>query len=135
MPNNPAIIGPYHCGRGQPLLLIAGPCVIESKELTLSIATRLKQITAKLPVQLVFKASFDKANRTSAAAFRGHGVEAGLKILADVKTETGLPVTTDIHESHRKQRRRPRSANYCKFPRSCAGRPICWWPPREPVGR
>jgi 2-dehydro-3-deoxyphosphooctonate aldolase (KDO 8-P synthase) len=98
LPNNPANIGPYRCGRGQPLLLIAGPCVIESKELTLSIAARLKQITAKLPVQLVFKASFDKANRTSAAAFRGQGPEAGLKILGDVKAETGLPVTTDIHD-------------------------------------
>ncbi len=99
MPNNPAIIGPYRCGRGQPLLLIAGPCVIESKELTLTIAARLKQITAKLPVQLVFKASFDKANRTSAAAFRGQGAEAGLKILSSVKAETGLPVTTDIHDT------------------------------------
>lgn len=99
MPNNPAIIGPYKCGSGQPLLLIAGPCVIETEELTLSIATQLKKITAKLPVQLVFKASFDKANRTSAAAFRGHGLEAGLEVLARVKAETGLPVTTDIHES------------------------------------
>lgn len=98
MPNNPAIVGPYECGRGKPLLLIAGPCVIETEELTLSIATRLREITAKLPVQLVFKASFDKANRTSAAAFRGHGLEAGLQVLARVKSEVGLPVTTDIHE-------------------------------------
>jgi 2-dehydro-3-deoxyphosphooctonate aldolase (KDO 8-P synthase) len=99
VPNNPAIIGPYRCGSGQPLLLIAGPCVIETEELTLSIASQLKKITAKLPVQLVFKASFDKANRTSAAAFRGHGLEAGLQVLARVTAETGLPVTTDIHES------------------------------------
>jgi 2-dehydro-3-deoxyphosphooctonate aldolase (KDO 8-P synthase) len=97
VPNNPAIIGPYRCGRGNTLLLIAGPCVIESEELTLRIAERLKEITAKLPVQLVFKASFDKANRTSGAAFRGHGIEAGLAVLARVKSETGLPVTTDIH--------------------------------------
>jgi 2-dehydro-3-deoxyphosphooctonate aldolase (KDO 8-P synthase) len=99
VPNNPVTIGPYQCGRGKPLLLIAGPCVIETEELTLSIAARLREITAKLPVQLVFKASFDKANRTSAAAFRGHGLEAGLQVLARVKAETGLPVTTDIHES------------------------------------
>jgi 2-dehydro-3-deoxyphosphooctonate aldolase (KDO 8-P synthase) len=99
VPKNPANIGPFKCGRDQPLLLIAGPCVIESEELTLSIASRLKQITRKLPVQLVFKASFDKANRTSAAAFRGYGVEAGLAVLAKVKAETGLPVTSDIHES------------------------------------
>jgi 2-dehydro-3-deoxyphosphooctonate aldolase (KDO 8-P synthase) len=97
VPNNPAIIGPYRCGRGNALLLIAGPCVIESEELTLRIAERLKEITAKLPVQLVFKASFDKANRTSGAAFRGHGIEAGLAVLARVKSEIGLPVTTDIH--------------------------------------
>lgn len=97
--NNPATIGPYQCGRGTPLLLIAGPCVIESEELTLSVARRLKEIVAGLPVQLVFKASFDKANRTSGAAFRGAGIEEGLWILARVKEETGLPVTTDIHES------------------------------------
>jgi 2-dehydro-3-deoxyphosphooctonate aldolase (KDO 8-P synthase) len=100
MTNNPATIGPYRCGRGQPLLLIAGPCVIESEELTLSIARRLKEIVAGQPVQLVFKASFDKANRTSASAFRGSGLEAGLEVLAEVKRATGLPVTTDIHESH-----------------------------------
>src|SRR3954451_5239025 len=98
--NNPAAIGPYRCGRGQPLLLIAGPCVIESEELTLSIARRLNEIATELPVQLVFKASFDKANRTSGAAFRGSGVEEGLRILARGKEQTGLPVTTDIHESH-----------------------------------
>ena len=98
-PHNPAQIGPYRCGPGQPLLLIAGPCVIESPELTLSIARRLKEIAASLPVQLIFKASFDKANRTSASAFRGAGLEAGLDVLAEVKRQTGLPVTTDIHES------------------------------------
>jgi 2-dehydro-3-deoxyphosphooctonate aldolase (KDO 8-P synthase) len=97
--NNPAQIGPHRCGRGQSLLLIAGPCVIESEELTLSIARRLKEIVAGLPVQLVFKASFDKANRTSGAAFRGAGLAAGLNVLAHVKEATGLPVTTDIHES------------------------------------
>lgn len=99
MINKIAEIGSYRCGAGQPLLLIAGPCVIESRELTLRIATTLQEITAKLPVQLVFKASFDKANRTSASSFRGLGMEAGLKILAEVKQATGLPVTTDLHES------------------------------------
>src|SRR6188508_3212163 len=98
--NNPANIGPYQCGQGCPLLLIAGPCVIESDELTLSIARRLKEIVSGLAVQLVFKASFDKANRTSGSAFRGAGIDAGLKTLARVKESTGLPVTTDIHESH-----------------------------------
>jgi 2-dehydro-3-deoxyphosphooctonate aldolase (KDO 8-P synthase) len=98
--HNPAQIGHYRCGRGQPLLLIAGPCVIESEELTLNIARKLKEIVAGRPVQLVFKASFDKANRTSGAAFRGAGLEEGLKVLARVKEASGLPVTTDIHESH-----------------------------------
>jgi 2-dehydro-3-deoxyphosphooctonate aldolase (KDO 8-P synthase) len=98
--HNPVQIGPYQCGRGCPLLLIAGPCVIESEELSLSIARRLKEIVADLPVQLVFKASFDKANRTSGEAFRGAGLDAGVQILASVKEATGLPVTTDIHESH-----------------------------------
>ncbi|MEX2173333.1 MAG: 3-deoxy-8-phosphooctulonate synthase [Pirellulaceae bacterium] len=97
--NNPASIGPCACGSGRPLLLIAGPCVIESEELTLAIARRLKELTADLPVQLVFKASFDKANRTSGSAFRGAGLEAGLAVLAAVKQATGLPITTDIHES------------------------------------
>lgn len=96
---NTARVGPYLCGIGQPLLLLAGPCVIESESATLSIAQELKRITADLPVQLVFKASFDKANRTSGTAFRGAGIDAGLTVLAKVKAETGLPVVTDIHES------------------------------------
>lgn len=95
-----ARVASYECGPGRPLLLIAGPCVLESEELALTIANRLKAMTADLPVQLVFKASFDKANRTSAQAFRGLGMEHGLKILDRVKQETGLPVTTDIHESY-----------------------------------
>ena len=99
MPDNPATVGEYRCGKGQPLLVIAGPCVIESEALTLQIAERLKQIAADLTVQLVFKASFDKANRTSLDSYRGPGLEGGLKILARVKQSTGLPVTTDIHES------------------------------------
>lgn len=97
--NNPAQVGPYTCGRGQPLLLIAGPCVIESAELTLHIAAQLRDIARTRPLNLVFKASFDKANRTSGGAFRGTGIERGLEILAEVKKQTGLPVTTDIHES------------------------------------
>ncbi len=98
-PHNPAHVGPYLCGLGQPLLLVAGPCVIESEDLTLHIARRLREIVADLPLHLVFKASFDKANRTSSSSFRGLGMEAGLRILQRVHEETGLPVTTDIHES------------------------------------
>ena len=76
-----ARVGPYQCGAGRPLLLIAGPCVIETLDLTLHIARRLKEITADLPVQLVFKASYDKANRTSVASFSGAGLAAGLETL------------------------------------------------------
>jgi len=94
---NPITIGPYSCGRGQSLLVIAGTCVIESEELTLSIAACLKQISAELSLPLVFKASFDKANRTSVDAYRGPGLTDGLAILARVKQATGLPLTTDIH--------------------------------------
>ena len=100
MPNNPANIGPYQCGSGQNLLVIAGPCVIETEQLTLSIASRLKDIASQLPINLIFKASFDKANRTSVDSYRGPGLEKGLEILNRVKQDTGLPVTTDIHESN-----------------------------------
>ncbi len=100
MSQNPVQVGPYRCGLGQPLLFIAGPCVIETEELTLHIAGRLKEIANHLSLNLIFKASFDKANRTSVDAYRGPGLEKGLKILAKVKQETGLPVTTDLHESY-----------------------------------
>jgi 2-dehydro-3-deoxyphosphooctonate aldolase (KDO 8-P synthase) len=79
-------------------LLIAGPCVLEDLEQTLWIARRLREICSALPVQLVFKASFDKANRTSLDSFRGPGLERGLEMLSRVKREQGMPVTTDIHE-------------------------------------
>lgn len=94
-----ASIANYRCGDGHPLLLIAGPCVLESESLTLEIAERLRQITSDLPVQLVFKASFDKANRTSIQSYRGPGLQTGLSMLAKVKQQLGLPVTTDIHEA------------------------------------
>jgi 2-dehydro-3-deoxyphosphooctonate aldolase (KDO 8-P synthase) len=94
---NPITVGPYTCGSGQRLFVIAGPCVIESPVLTVSIAVRLKQIADELALPLIFKASFDKANRTSGDSFRGLGHCEGLEVLAAVKRETGLPVTTDIH--------------------------------------
>lgn len=94
---NPVAIGPVRCGTGWPLTVIAGPCVIESRELTLSIAERLSEFGSRLGVQIVFKASFDKANRTSGGSFRGLGMESGLEILAEVQSATGLPTVTDIH--------------------------------------
>ncbi|MEB3262836.1 MAG: 3-deoxy-8-phosphooctulonate synthase [Synechococcus sp.] len=80
--------------------LIAGPCVIESRELALEIAERVQAICGRLGVRYVFKASYDKANRSSGGSFRGPGVEGGLEVLAEVKQRFGLPVLTDIHESH-----------------------------------
>jgi len=98
MPNNPANVGPYQVGTECELLLIAGPCVIEDEPTTLALAGRLSEITDGKPVQLVFKASFDKANRTSSEAYRGPGLSAGLEILQRVREKIGIPVSTDIHE-------------------------------------
>jgi 2-dehydro-3-deoxyphosphooctonate aldolase (KDO 8-P synthase) len=97
---NPLTIGPVTVGRGRPLALIAGPCVMEPNDLTLVIAGRLVEICGRLGVPLIFKASFDKANRTSKSSYRGPGMRDGLKVFQRVKAETGLPVTTDVHESH-----------------------------------
>lgn len=80
--------------------LIAGPCVIESRDLALEVAAQVKAITDRLGIRYIFKASFDKANRSSGGSFRGPGVEGGLAVLAEVKERLGLPVLTDIHESH-----------------------------------
>jgi 2-dehydro-3-deoxyphosphooctonate aldolase (KDO 8-P synthase) len=95
----PVAIGDLLCGPGQPLLWIAGPCVIESHDLTLHIADALKQLADRLDLPLIFKASFDKANRTSGKSFRGPGLDEGLRTLETVKRRTGLPATTDIHEA------------------------------------
>ena len=99
MPNNPATIGSYQCGKGRPLMLIAGPCVLEEAVLP-AIAETLLDLMTRFPVNVVFKGSFDKANRTSLSADRGPGLERGLQWLAEIKKSYGLPVTTDIHESH-----------------------------------
>jgi 2-dehydro-3-deoxyphosphooctonate aldolase (KDO 8-P synthase) len=97
---NPVTIGPVRIGRGLPLALICGPCVMEPNDLARVIAGRLVEICGRLGVPLVFKASFDKANRTSKSSFRGPGMSEGLKVFERIKAETGLPVTTDVHESH-----------------------------------
>jgi len=88
----------FEVGYKQPFFLIAGPCVIEDEALTLGIATYLKEITSELGINFVFKASYDKANRTSETSFRGLGIEQGLNILQKVKDEVGVPVITDVHE-------------------------------------
>ncbi|MBN6152233.1 3-deoxy-8-phosphooctulonate synthase [Xanthomonas sp. AmX2] len=88
----------FDVGLDQPLFLIAGPCVIESMQLQLDVAGRLKEITGKLGINFIFKSSFDKANRTSGTSFRGPGLEEGLKVLEAVKRQIGVPVLTDVHE-------------------------------------
>lgn len=94
----PVRIGPVSIGGGHPLAFIAGPCVIESAAHVLELALALQEIAARAGAPLVFKASYDKANRTSIVSYRGPGLEAGLQVLADVKARTGLPILTDIHE-------------------------------------
>ena len=84
-------------GRGSPLVLISGPCVIENYETTREIAGILKEITSKLEMPFIFKASYDKANRTSVSAFRGPGLNDGLRVLKDIKEELGIPVLSDVH--------------------------------------
>jgi 2-dehydro-3-deoxyphosphooctonate aldolase (KDO 8-P synthase) len=91
-------IGNVEIGLSAPLFVMAGPCVIESKTICLDIANKLADIGTKTNVGVVFKASFDKANRSSVHSFRGPGMEKGLEILAEVRDKTGLPVMTDVHE-------------------------------------
>jgi 2-dehydro-3-deoxyphosphooctonate aldolase (KDO 8-P synthase) len=92
--------GPIAIGGGAPLVLIAGPCVIESRDHTLMIAERLAAITMRVGMPFIFKASYDKANRTSLRSFRGPGLEEGLKTLAAVKKAVGAPILTDIHDAN-----------------------------------
>ena len=91
-------VGDVVLGDGQPLALIAGPCVIENESHVLEIATTVREIAERCGMPLIFKASFDKANRTSIKSFRGPGLTEGIRILARVKEEVGVPVLTDIHE-------------------------------------
>ena len=88
----------FDVGLDQRFFLIAGPCVIESLQLQIDTAGTLKEITSKLGIQFIFKSSFDKANRNSGTSFRGQGLEEGLKVLAEVKRQLGVPVLTDVHE-------------------------------------
>jgi 2-dehydro-3-deoxyphosphooctonate aldolase (KDO 8-P synthase) len=88
----------FEAGLDQPFFLIAGPCVIESEQLALDTAVRLKEITERLGIPFIYKSSFDKANRSSIDSYRGPGMEEGLRILQKVKDEVGVPVLTDVHE-------------------------------------
>jgi len=88
----------FEAGPDQPFFLIAGPCVIESEQLAIDTSGALKEICTRLAIPLIYKSSFDKANRTSGSSFRGPGLDEGLRILAEVKRQVGLPVLTDVHE-------------------------------------
>jgi len=91
-------LGAFDVGPDRPFFLIAGPCVIESEALVIDVAGRLRDMTTTLGIPFIFKASFDKANRSSKASFRGPGIDAGLKALDRVRREIGVPVLTDVHE-------------------------------------
>lgn len=97
MPHLPVHVDRYVCGPGHPLLFVIGPCVIESEELIRRVSGELAELAASDNLQIVFKASYDKANRTSIDSFRGPGLEKGLEILARASEATGFPVTTDVH--------------------------------------
>jgi 2-dehydro-3-deoxyphosphooctonate aldolase (KDO 8-P synthase) len=88
----------FEVGLDRPFFLIAGPCVVESEQLQIDTAGQLKEITSALGIPFIFKSSFDKANRTSGTSFRGPGMEEGLRVLAEVKRQLGVPVLTDVHE-------------------------------------
>jgi len=88
----------FEVGLDKPLFVIAGPCVIESEDMAMRTAETLKEMTARLGINFIYKSSFDKANRSSAAGFRGPGKEEGLRILSKVKAEFDVPVITDVHE-------------------------------------
>jgi 2-dehydro-3-deoxyphosphooctonate aldolase (KDO 8-P synthase) len=99
MPARPVKIAPgYAVGTGEPPIFFAGPCVIESRKHSLAMAKKISAIAKQTGARIVFKSSFDKANRSSADSFRGPGLSEGLDILAEVKEKTGLPVITDVHE-------------------------------------
>jgi 2-dehydro-3-deoxyphosphooctonate aldolase (KDO 8-P synthase) len=87
----------FEVGLQQPFFLIAGPCVVESQELQLEVAGRLKEITTELGIPFIFKSSYDKANRSSGSSFRGPGMDRGLEILAEVRRQLGVPILTDVH--------------------------------------
>jgi 2-dehydro-3-deoxyphosphooctonate aldolase (KDO 8-P synthase) len=96
---HPVRVGSFTIGGGHPLAFILGPCVIESPAHALDMAIAIKDVAGRCAAPVVFKASFDKANRTSGSSFRGPGLESGLQTLANIKARTGLPILTDIHEA------------------------------------
>jgi 2-dehydro-3-deoxyphosphooctonate aldolase (KDO 8-P synthase) len=118
-------------GAGRPLALIAGPCVVENSKSALRHAHAIKKIARRVGLPFIYKSSYDKANRSSLASFRGLGLEMGLEILARVKAEAGVPILTDVHSAEEAERAR----TCCRSPPFCAGRPTCCWPPPGQAAR
>ena len=122
-------IGKIRLGANAPLFLIAGPCVIESEAHAMDLAERLAAVASELVRPLIFKASYDKANRSSLSSYRGPALEEGLRILAAINKRTGLPILTDVHEISHAWPQPPKSATSCKFPHSSRARPTSCSPP------
>ncbi len=120
-------IGPVRVGGGQ-FFLIAGPCVIESETHARSMADAIQRITADLGVPYIFKASYDKANRTSVKSFRGPGLVEGARILGAIAKDTGLPVLTDVHEPSHCEVAAEASSTFSRSLRFSAVRLTCWSP-------
>jgi 2-dehydro-3-deoxyphosphooctonate aldolase (KDO 8-P synthase) len=124
----------FDVGLDRPFFLISGPCVVESEQLQLDVAGALKDMAASLGIPFIFKSSYDKANRSSGASFRGPGMDKGLEILAKVKRDLGVPVLTDVH-SEAEVERVARWSTCCRRPPSCAARPTSSAPWRSPASR
>ena len=125
----------FEVGLDRPFFLIAGPCVVESLQLQLDVAGQLKETCAALGIPFIFKSSYDKANRSSHASFRGPGMDEGLHVLAEVRRQLGVPVLTDVHTEAEIADASPRSSTCCRRRRSCAGRPTSSRRSRAPASR
>ena len=134
-PNPIVAVGKVRFGNELPLALIAGPCALESRAHALDMASALKDIAARLGIGLVYKTSFDKANRTCAKGARGIGLDKALAIFAEIRTTLGVPVLTDVHERRPMRARRRSRRHSADSRRSFAARPICWSPPQRPDAR
>lgn len=121
----------FEIGLDRPFFLIAGTCVIESEQMAIDTAGTLKEITGALGIPFIYKSSFDKANRSSDASFRGLGMEEGLRILAEVRRQVGVPVLTDIHEIDEIKPVVKALWTCCRRRPSCAARPISSAPARR----
>ena len=131
VPNASVRIGAVTVANDAPLAVFAGPCQMESRDHALEMAAALKEIAGRLGFGLIFKTSFDKANRTSISSQRGMGLDKALPVFAEIRESLGLPVVTDVHSAEQCALvAEPWTC--CKFPPSCAARPTCWWRRRKP---